>query len=102
MPASAPRARDAQPEARPEKSAGPKSTEAVRLWIGAGEEDGATEPVLRAFILGQTGLHESVLQRVDIRERHAFVAVPEGVAAGMVAKLKRAEFLGKRIKAKLA
>lgn len=100
----APRSRPGEPgaEVQAEKSAGAKASESIRLWIGAGEADGATEAAVRAFILGQTGLPEAVLRRVDLRERHAFVTVPEEVAAGMVAKLKRAEFLGKRIKAKLA
>jgi hypothetical protein len=40
--------------------------------------------------------------RIDIRERHTFVEVPGDRAASFVSRLKRAEFGGKRIKAKVA
>jgi hypothetical protein len=42
------------------------------------------------------------LGRIDIRERHSFVDVPGDRAASFVSRLKRAEFAGKRVKAKVA
>lgn len=74
----------------------------TRLWIGVGEEGGADEKGIRDFILGNTGEPASSLGRIDIRIRHTFVDVPGDRAASFVSRLKRAEFAGKRIKAKIA
>ncbi len=74
----------------------------TRLWISTGEEQGATADALREFILGTTGEPAASIGRIDIRERHTFVEVPGDRAASFVSRLKRAEFGGKRIKAKVA
>jgi ATP-dependent RNA helicase DeaD len=74
----------------------------TRLWISAGEEQGATTDAMRDFILGTTGEPAASVGRIDIRERHTFVEVPGDRAASFVSRLKRAEFGGKRIKAKVA
>ena len=75
---------------------------ATRLWISTGEENGTTAEALRDFILGTTGEPAASLGRIDIRERHSFVDVPGDRAASFVSRLKRAEFGGKRVKAKVA
>jgi ATP-dependent RNA helicase DeaD len=75
---------------------------ATRLWISTGEENGTTVESLRDFILGTTGEPATSLGRIDIRERHSFVDVPGDRAASFVSRLKRAEFGGKRVKAKVA
>jgi len=75
---------------------------ATRLWISTGEENGTTVEALRDFILGTTGEPATSLGRIDIRERHSFVDVPGDRAASFVSRLKRAEFGGKRVKAKVA
>lgn len=75
---------------------------ATRLWISTGEENGTTVEALRDFILGTTGEPATSLGRIDIRERHSFVDVPGDRAASFVSRLKRAEFAGKRVKAKVA
>lgn len=74
----------------------------TRLWISTGEENGTTVEALRDFILGTTGEPATSLGRIDIRERHSFVDVPGDRAASFVSRLKRAEFGGKRVKAKVA
>jgi len=74
----------------------------TRLWIGAGEEHGATADSLRTFILGTTGEPAASLGAIDLRARHAFVDVPGDRAASFVSRLKRADFAGKRLKAKVA
>ena len=74
----------------------------TRLWISAGEEHGATAESLRTFILGTTGEPEASLGAIDLRARHAFVDVPGDRAASFVSRLKRSEFAGKRLKAKVA
>lgn len=82
--------------------ANPPTVGITRLWISAGEEQGATAESLRTFILGTTGEPAASVGRIDIRERHTFVEVPGDRAASFVSRLKRAEFGGKRIKAKVA
>jgi len=85
------------------KSAPPAGTVGTtRLWVSAGEEHGATAESLRTFILGTTGEPEASLGAIDLRARHAFVDVPGDRAASFVSRLKRAEFAGKRLKAKVA
>jgi ATP-dependent RNA helicase DeaD len=81
---------------------GAKPAGRVRLWIGAGIENGATPENLRELILGSTGEPDASLGRVDVRERHAFAEVPGDRAASFVSRLKRTEFAGKRIKVKIA
>ena len=96
-----PRANEA--EAVDSKSpASPPTVGVTRLWISAGEEQGATADAMRDFILGTTGEPVASIGRIDIRERHTFVEVPGDRAASFVSRLKRAEFGGKRIKAKVA
>ena len=53
-------------------------------------------------IAGETGLPGNVVGKVDVRERHLFVDVTTEHAAGIIAKLNRAEILGHKVKAKLA
>jgi len=74
----------------------------VRLWIGAGLEQGASVATLRDLILGATGEPEASIGKIDVRERHAFAEIPGDRAASFVSRLKRTEFAGKRIKVKLA
>jgi ATP-dependent RNA helicase DeaD len=85
-----------------EPPAAPGVVGRTRLWIGVGEEGGADEKSIRDFIMGTTGEPASSLGRVDIRVRHTFVDVPGDRAASFISRLKRAEFAGKRIKAKIA
>ena len=97
----APRPNEA--EAVDSKSQPPAPTVGTtRLWISAGEEQGATVDSIRDFILGSTGEPAASLGKIDIRERHTFVDVPGDRAASFVSRLKRAEFGGKRLKAKVA
>ncbi|MBI3881767.1 MAG: DEAD/DEAH box helicase [Verrucomicrobia bacterium] len=74
----------------------------TRLWIGIGEEMQISPDEIVTAILGQTGLPRTVVGTVDVRERHTFVDVAAECANSILAKMKRAEIKGKRIKAKLA
>lgn len=74
----------------------------IRLWIGAGIEQGATPENLRELILGTTGEPATSLGKIDVRDRHAFAEIPGDRAASYVSRLKRTDFNGKRIKVKLA
>jgi hypothetical protein len=100
-PESGPEGESAAVEA-PIEVPGAKPAGRVRLWIGAGIENGATPENLRELILGSTGEPDASLGRVDVRERHAFAEVPGDRAASFVSRLKRTEFAGKRIKVKIA
>jgi ATP-dependent RNA helicase DeaD len=53
-------------------------------------------------IAGETGLPGKVVGTVDVRERHLFVDVVEEHAKAVIAKLNRAEVLGRRVKVKVA
>ena len=74
----------------------------TRLWVSAGEEQGVKPIDVVNTIAGETGLPGNVVGKVDVRERHLFVDVTTEHAAGIIAKLNRAEILGHKVKAKLA
>ena len=76
--------------------------EITRLWISAGESRGVQPSDVIACIQGETGLPAEVVARVDVRERHTFVDVVSEHAAVIVARLKRANLAGTRLKAKVA
>jgi len=96
--ASAPEATGEPKAVRPVKEVG----RYTKLWIGVGEEHGLTPEILKSAIMGTSGLPASEIGRIDIRERHVFVDVGSGESAGVLSKMKRAEILGKRVKAKVA
>jgi hypothetical protein len=49
-----------------------------------------------------TGLPESAIGHLDLRERHTFVDVASPHAQAVLSKLKRAQVRNRRLKAKLA
>ena len=53
-------------------------------------------------ILGETGLPNTTVGSVDIRERHLFVDVSAEHANVVIAKLNRARFKGHKLKVKVA
>lgn len=74
----------------------------TRLHVSVGTENGIVrEDIVRA-IQGETGLPESVIGHVDLRERHGFVDVASEHAPAIVSKLKRARLGERRLKVKLA
>ncbi len=80
----------------------PVEGEVTRLWMSVGEEDGVTQATAREFIMGTTGEPEASIIHVDIRPRHTFIDVGALRAAAMVAQMKRASFVGRRLKVKVA
>ena len=53
-------------------------------------------------ILGETGLPNTTVGAVDIRERHLFVDVAAEHANAIISKLNRARFKGHKLKVKVA
>ncbi|MEN9678181.1 MAG: hypothetical protein RIS76_4077 [Verrucomicrobiota bacterium] len=80
----------------------PPPADFVRLWINAGSEHGLQPMDVSNCILGETGLPANVVGPVDLRERHAFVAVAPDQVAVILARLNRAQLAGNRLKAKVA
>ena len=70
--------------------------------MGLGEEMGVVPIDIVNSIAGETGLPGKVVGKVDIRERHLFVDVISEHANAIIAKLKRAEIKGHKVKVKLA
>jgi ATP-dependent RNA helicase DeaD len=73
-----------------------------RVHLNVGGEMGVSAENLKRFIQGQTGLGSSEFAGFDVRERYSFVDLKSEHASGVVAKLKRAEFAGRRLKVRIA
>ena len=74
----------------------------TRLWLGVGAENNVNPDDIKGCILGETGVPAETVGHIDIRERHSFVDVSSGAVPGIVSKLNRAQFAGRRLKAKVA
>lgn len=74
----------------------------TRLWLNVGEAQGVKPIDIVNAIAGETGLPGKVVGTVDVREKHLFVDVAEEHVNGIVAKLKRAEIKGQKVKVKVA
>lgn len=74
----------------------------TRLHLSVGTESGVTREDIVRTIQGETGVPESDIGFVDLRERHSFVDVASGQAQAIVSKLKRAQVRDRRLKVKLA
>ncbi len=88
---------------RPRTAARPRpGPEMTRLWIGVGSENNVAPGDIKGCVLGETGVPAESVGNIDIRERHSFVDVASEAAAGIIAKLNRANLGGQRLKAKVA
>lgn len=74
----------------------------TRLYMNVGEEMGVTANDVVQAIQGETGLPAKAIGKVDIRERHLFVDVSSEHANSILAKLKRTQIKGYKVKAKEA
>jgi ATP-dependent RNA helicase DeaD len=74
----------------------------TRIWISIGKDSGVVANDIVDAVVERTGLPGNVVGTVDIRARHLFADVASEHAEAIVAKLKRAQVKGCRIKAKLA
>ena len=73
-----------------------------RLYMNIGEAMGVTQADVVQAIQGETGLPAKVIGVVDIREKHLFVDVSAEHANSILAKLKRMQIKGHKVKAKEA
>jgi ATP-dependent RNA helicase DeaD len=73
-----------------------------RIYMNVGEEMGVTPDDVIQAIQGETGFPAKVIGTVDIRERHLFVDVSAEHANSILAKLKRTQIKGHKVKAKEA
>lgn len=101
------RAPDRQPPVEPESASRPKPShgtpdDQTRLYMNVGEEMGIGPDDVVGAIQGETGLPAQVVGAVDVRERHLFVDVASEHANAILAKLKRAQIKGHKLKVKVA
>ena len=100
-----PEKRDLIEEAAPVRS--PKASRKTpdfqkRIYMNVGEEMGVTAEDVVQAIQGETGFPAKVIGTVDIRERHLFVDISAEHANSVLAKLKRTQIKGHKVKAKEA
>jgi ATP-dependent RNA helicase DeaD len=84
---------------KPSRATPPGQT---RLWMNLGEMQGIVPIDIVNAIAGETGLPGKVVGAVDVRERHLFVDVASEHASGIIAKLKRTQIKGTKVKVKAA
>lgn len=95
------------PEEKPDTPLPKKESRApadgrTRLHMNIGEAMGITVQEVTSAILGETGLPEKSVGKVDLRERHLFVDVKSDHAKGIIAKINRTRIHGNRVKVKEA
>jgi ATP-dependent RNA helicase DeaD len=88
------------PVEKPESRA--PGSDQVRLHMNIGEAMGVTVQEVTMAILGETGLPEKTVGKVDLRERHLFVDVKSEHAKAIIAKINRTRIHGNRVKVKEA
>lgn len=96
------RAPFASPNLPPRKASRRTPDNQTRLYINIGEEMGVKPGDVVGAILGETGLPNTTVGAVDIRERHLFVDVAAEHANAIISKLNRARFKGHKMKVKVA
>ena len=70
--------------------------------MNIGTEMGVGPGDIVATIMGETGLAARVIGPVDMRERHLFVEVATEHEKSVIAKLNRAQIMGRRLRVKVA
>ena len=91
-------------EAERARAAAPKAHAAprmARLFINAGQTDGIGAGDLVGAITNVAGLTGADVGRIELRDRHALVEVPETVAAAVAEKLTGVTVKGRQIVARL-
>jgi len=72
-----------------------------RLRLNIGKDAGVTADQIREAILGETGVPESIIGKVELQAKHATIDIASEKANAVMSKMKRANIAGKRVKAKL-
>jgi ATP-dependent RNA helicase DeaD len=73
----------------------------ARLFVNVGETDGFRASDLVGAITGHAGLTGRDVGRVEIRDRHSLVEVPEAAAAAVAARLTGVTVKGRQLVARL-
>ena len=69
----------------------------VRLWIGAGRQAGIRPADLVGAIAGEAGVPSKAIGAIEIAERFSLVEVPEDLADGIIAALKKATLRSQKV-----
>lgn len=72
-----------------------------RLRLSIGKDAGITAGQVRDAVLGETGVPESIIGKVDLQAKHTTIEIAADKANAVMSKMKRANIAGKRVKAKL-
>jgi ATP-dependent RNA helicase DeaD len=77
----------------------PEATDAdsVRLFVGAGRNAGIRPADLVGAIAGEAGVPARALGAIHIAERYSLVDVPEELADGIIAAMRKATLRGQRV-----
>lgn len=95
------RCRPSSPAAAAAAAAAAGPARMTRLFVNAGEIDGIRAGDLAGAIAGIGGLTGADVGRIELRERHALVEVPEAVAQTVAQKLTGTTIRGRQINARL-
>ena len=87
-------------ESAPSRSSSEKSSKS-RLRISIGKDAGVTADQVRQAVLGETGVPEGTLGKVELQAKHTTIEIAAEKANAVMSKMKRANIAGKRVKAKL-
>jgi ATP-dependent RNA helicase DeaD len=74
----------------------------TQLWLSVGEVDGVTPRDIVGCILGETGLHASIVGKVQLFDRHTLVEVTAYDSQLVLERLNRAVLRGRQLRAKPA
>ncbi len=88
-------------ERRVASTPSPAPARMTRVFVNVGQTDGVRPGDLVGLIANTTGLSGRDVGRVELRERHALVEVPDGVAADVAAKLTGLTLRGRQVVARL-
>jgi hypothetical protein len=83
------------------KSSGDSPDSKNQLRLNIGKDAGVTADQIREAILGETGVPESIIGKVELQAKHSTIDIAAEKANAVMSKMKRANIAGKRVKAKL-
>ncbi len=72
-----------------------------KLRLSIGKDAGITPSQLRKAILGETGVPDSLIGKIELQAKYATIELPADKANAVMSKMKRAHIAGKRVKARL-
>ncbi len=76
---------------------GPRSADAVTVFIGAGRQAGVRPADLVGAIVNETGLPARAVGAIEIADRFSLVEVPAEAADRVIASMKKAQLRGRKV-----